>query len=1522
MHSVTRANHCRFLTGRFARSLNASRRWLNTNCFAPIVICLAAATMATVLSSTSAAADVWGAFVGPNQFVTGSNACLLAQQNFVDFQNPLNPDPSIFAYFDGCVGQGGSGPGTTYNVVYSCHAPNVDTPNCPGGVTSTLWVNYGTASWISCDPGYIYVQGEGCVNASPADPNCSFCVGDPINPATGLPLQHYVDYQTAGPFPLKFERYYANNDQPRLSAGAITQTMFESVTGAWRSNFDAKMYSPYGSKTLYFALPDGRMLCFVDSTGSGNYVPGFNYVNVVNQGVSVAGGLGVGQTALLSSDGSLVTLTDRDGTHYDFERSGPARFGSLLAIRYAGGYSQTLNYDASTALLDTVTDSLGRSIGFQYDGNGHLTALTAGGSVVATYTYIPNPKQAATYSNLYPNGVPPLAAQASGALGSVTLTATNETTTYSYINDPNNPDYMILSGYTDPRGVTYSTWAFDSSSRVTLNTLAGNVGQTSLSYSPATLTFTPAAGYGTQTISTTITNPLGATEVATYAIVTPSFFGGGPFGFGANLLLTERQRQATSSLPVSTTTFSYDSNQFLSQKTDAEGRVTAFVNDPSTGLPTSITKGAGSSNASTTTYTWNTAWRVPTQIVEPGLTKSFSWSNSGQLTSYTLTDTTTTTVPYSTAGQTRTVTYAYGSNGLLSSVSGPLASQTVSYAYNSTGFIQSITDEVGHVTTVAAWNSMGQPTSITDPNGVITALNYDGGGRLTSLTVDPSGLSATTTMTYDGVGDITQITRPNGSYLRYTYDGARRVTKVQDNSGAYISYTRDNMGNLTAWQITDSSGNLQLSQTAVFDGLGRLLVHAYDKTDNRISVADPRSNVFSWSFDALNRLVSTKDEEASVVTLTRNGKDEITNYSDPRSLSTSFVRDGFGDVIQRISPDSGTTIDTYNALGKPTQITDGRGVVTNLTYDSAGRLLTKQYPAATSENITYTWDSTTGGNTGVGRVTSIQDASGSIAQIYNSLGQVIQETKTTGSATYTVGYGYDLDGNVTQITYPSGRVINYYRGTNGLVTTVTEQQNASAAANLLAKWVTYQPFGPLQSLVYGSGLVLWKTFTQDYSLNTLVVAEGSSTVINRGYSYWYGDFDITNIWDNVVTSRNENYVYTPNHWLQNDYGSWGETTYWQDGVGNRTAYLYNNNTTTTTTTLLYPYNSNQNVGETQGSTTIRTLGFDGAGNIITDTRGPTTYNYEYNNRGRLSQLTIGSTLTASYTYDGLERMAVRTTQNMTPSGTTHYVYDRAGRLLMEASSTGAVQTEYVWLDDTPLALFENLDTSSPQMYYMHPDHLDRPTKMTDVNQNVVWDAYYWPWGDVRSITGTATNNLRFPGQYFLVESGLHYNWHRHYDPTTGRYIQADPLGFVDGPSVYAYASSMPPMKFDPNGQQTTTMPGPWIPIPPIFIPGTPENKAWSDQISRGIMNAYNTCFPNKSCPPCKLADGTIVPIGTIGYRWDKLPSTTIQHGIAGDHLNIYEANQNPNNCQCFWAGKGAVPPPPEPGWIPIQPFAN
>jgi RHS repeat-associated protein len=127
--------------------------------------------------------------------------------------------------------------------------------------------------------------------------------------------------------------------------------------------------------------------------------------------------------------------------------------------------------------------------------------------------------------------------------------------------------------------------------------------------------------------------------------------------------------------------------------------------------------------------------------------------------------------------------------------------------------------------------------------------------------------------------------------------------------------------------------------------------------------------------------------------------------------------------------------------------------------------------------------------------------------------------------------------------------------------------------------------------------------------------------------------------------------------------------------------------------------------------------------------------------------------------------------------------------------------------------------------------------MTDGGENVVWDAVYNPFGGVNSITGSATNNLRFPGQYFLIEDGLHYNWYRHYDPTLGRYIQPDPLGFVNGPTLYAYAKSAPLTEVDPDGLQVA------IPVPgPPFTPVPPGAfDEWRKHAEAGIGGLLNFC---------------------------------------------------------------------------------
>ncbi|MES3026210.1 MAG: RHS repeat-associated core domain-containing protein [Pseudomonadota bacterium] len=109
-----------------------------------------------------------------------------------------------------------------------------------------------------------------------------------------------------------------------------------------------------------------------------------------------------------------------------------------------------------------------------------------------------------------------------------------------------------------------------------------------------------------------------------------------------------------------------------------------------------------------------------------------------------------------------------------------------------------------------------------------------------------------------------------------------------------------------------------------------------------------------------------------------------------------------------------------------------------------------------------------------------------------------------------------------------------------------------------------------------------------------------------------------------------------------------------------------------------------------------------------------------------------------------------------------------------------------------------------QVYYVHSDHLNTPRLITDAASNTVWKWESDPFGasapqESPSGQATFTHNPRFPGQYFDAETGLHYNYFRDYDPSTGRYVKSDPIGISAGPNTYVYVKANPLTLYDPLG---------------------------------------------------------------------------------------------------------------------------
>jgi RHS repeat-associated protein len=182
-------------------------------------------------------------------------------------------------------------------------------------------------------------------------------------------------------------------------------------------------------------------------------------------------------------------------------------------------------------------------------------------------------------------------------------------------------------------------------------------------------------------------------------------------------------------------------------------------------------------------------------------------------------------------------------------------------------------------------------------------------------------------------------------------------------------------------------------------------------------------------------------------------------------------------------------------------------------------------------------------------------------------------------------------------------------------------------------------------------------------------------------------------------------------------------------------------------------------------------------------------------------------VTTRYTYNAAGQR-VRKVSSTGSDSTVVFVHDQAGHLLGEYDRNGAALREYVWLRDTPMAMFTPDPANpagEPLVYFIHSDHLNTPRVVVDRQNRVRWRWLAEPFGTSAPETdpsglGVFTQNLRFPGQYADQESGLFYNYHRYYAAEGGQYTQSDPVGLAGGSvSTYGYVGGKPLQWVDPSG---------------------------------------------------------------------------------------------------------------------------
>lgn len=1180
---------------------------------------------------------------------------------------------------------------------------------------------------------------------------------NPINGATGNKYQREADLtDSSGLIFLRSYNSVSNN---------IAALRGTTMGPLWRHSFDRAIYLSSNSttstatitrdngKAYYFTLLDGSWTSdsdiddiLVQLTDANGVLTGWRYAVAADDSIETYDATGRLLT-IADRAGRTQTLTYTDGT------GGPN-----------GGYVLDASANPTTTVLPTdlllrVTDAFGRALNFGYDSNSHIEKITDPAGGIITYGYD-------TQSNLvsvqYPDG---------------------RSKTYLYEN-PTFPH--ALTGITDENGERYATYRYDSQGRADDEDHGGPVDHYNLAYNPDG--------------STTVTDPLGTQRTYNFQTI---------LGVVKSTGVSQPGGSGCGAASSATT---YDANGNVASRADFNGHQTCYAWDLTRNLETARVEGLATGSTCPTnlaTYTpaansaerkiltqWDSRFRLPTKVTEAGRETSTVYDDHGNVTRRSIKDT--------ASGQTRTWTTAYTYHASIPGIlvqkveDGPrtdVADLTTTDYYapdeNCTGDplgcrgqVKQITNALGHVTTYNEYDANGRVLRTTDPNGIlVTTFSYSPRGWLLSRTVG----SETASFDYDYVGQLIKFTRPDGSYVSFEYDPAHRLTAIVQQDGGRLTYTLDAMGNRTHEAITDAGGTtVYYTHTRTFDALGRLwqdigaynqtITYQYDAQGNLKIIDGARTDVAdvtSHSYDALDRLTQTLNADGGIEQIKPNALDQITQVIDPANQATTQTVDAFGDVTRTQSADTGTTVRSYDEAGNRKTETDARGVTVSYTYDALNRLTQKQSSDPNTPIYTYIYD-----QCGLGNLCFIQrNGNFHLYFNYDTHGRLAYQLGSVVDVNWFYSmYTYDPYGRLSTITYPTGRSVTYSYDAEGRVSQVTTQPQSGSPVSVLASNFVYgYPFAGPQSFSYGNGTGFYQSRDQDYRPSYSF--DGPRYKL-YGYDPASNVASIADISNGALT-----YAYDATGRLVSALdtatgSSFGSLAWTYDRNGNRQSETRN------TGTMPYVYSPPNWLYQKGSETRPRTV------NGNTASTGTATFTYDGFNRLATSQTAAETT---TYTYNALGQRIKKINQN---GLATAFHYGPDGELLYEQDQAGNTKV-YVWLDGRPLARIDN----NAQIYTYHVDHLGTPQAMTNSAAAVVWKADYEPFGKaaVKLPVSTIENNLRLPGQYYDRETGLHYNYFRDYDPGTGRYVEADPVGLQGGMNLYSYVNGNPISRIDPLG---------------------------------------------------------------------------------------------------------------------------
>jgi RHS repeat-associated protein len=714
------------------------------------------------------------------------------------------------------------------------------------------------------------------------------------------------------------------------------------------------------------------------------------------------------------------------------------------------------------------------------------------------------------------------------------------------------------------------------------------------------------------------------------------------------------------------------------------------------------------------------------------------------------------------------------------------------YTYDNLGRLLSQRDPLAHTTTFE-YDGVGNKIKETDAEGKIKTFEYDSDNRMTKAT---DALGNITLLAYDPDGKLIRQTDAEGKITTYEYDIDGRPSKTIDGNGnettTEYADTTSGTGCSTCSGATGSADQPArtifptFSKEYKYDTRGRKIeekdilsttesystLSTYDATGNVLTQTDKESKVTTFTYDALGRRTKATDPATGNTAYTYDARGNLLSLKDAKGNSTIFEYDRNNRVTKETRPLGQATTYQYNGVGSLVRKIDAKNQKIEYEYDDAGRMTATKYFSVTTDTtpvktVTFTYSN-------AGNLTGYNDGTTSATYVYDDAYRKLSETINYGTFELTYSYAYYKNGLKKSLTMPDGTVYEYgYDSSNqistvmipgrGVMTYNTYTWNAPSAITL--------PGGTTKEIVY-SPLMQPKTIAvKDPAQNALMT-----------YDYTYSPAG--NITKKATEQGEYNYQHDPLYRLKNatnPVASAEAFTY--DGVGNRT--------TSAAVSGTWTYNNNN---EMQSSVDA-TYEYDANGNTTKKTVGSVVTTYTYDIDNRLVRVALNGANVANYCYDVFGRRLWKEVGG----SKRHFLYTDDG-LVGEYDGTGIEIKTYGYAPDSAWSTNPLFQKIGSDYYWYQNDHLSTPQKITDSSGAVVWSATYDAFGNATVNAGsTITNNLRFPGQYYDAETGLHYNWNRYYDPNIGRYITADPIGLEGGINLFVYAEASPLNWVDPQG---------------------------------------------------------------------------------------------------------------------------